>query len=421
MNTWIKLDNAGIVFPSVAKANNSSIFRIAMILTEPVQANILQKALDKTLRRYPLMTLCIRKGLFWRYMEKSSQPILIQKEEEYPCAPMRQPLNQEPLIKVLYYNQRIAIEVFHATTDGAGGVEFLKTLVFEYLRLTGKQLMPEGLILTAGEPSTPEEAEDGFHRYYVKGRTRPLKHTKAYQIEGNPFEPFGHHVIHGVLSASQLNKIAKQHDATITEFVLALLIWTIDRSNPKVKHKPITVSVPINLRRFFPTKSLRNFFTVTSVSVNVKKEDTLLEIIHCVQQQMKENVHHSRLQEAINRNINFEKILIARFIPLIVKDLIVRSLFFYYNDKLRTCTVSNLGKVQLPQSMAAYIDRMELVFYPTLNNPVNCGICAVNDQITITFARTIMEEKIIGDFFRRLAKEYGLEIKIYSNEWGNWN
>jgi len=419
MNKWIKLDNAAIVFPPLAKTNNPAIFRLAFVLTEDVQPQILQTALDKTLGRYPLMTLCIRKGLFWRYMEQGKQPVIVQKEEEYPCAPLKHPLYKEPLIKVLYYQKRIALEVFHAVTDGTGAVEFLKTLIYEYLRLTGKPVMPEGLIKSAEEKPLPEELEDGFDRYYNDAAVNLPRYKKAYQIKGTYFEPFGHNVIHGVMSAGRLNALAKKHNVSITVFLLALLIQAICQNEPVKMGRPVTVSVPVNLRNFFPTESLRNFFAVTNVSVDCSAAADFSGILKAVQEQMTENTRRSRLQEAINRNISFEKILIARFIPLIAKDFIVSRLFFHYNDKLRTCTLTNLGRIQLPESILPYVRHMELVFYPTYNNPINCGICSVNDRLTITFTRTIKENRIIAGFFRSLAQEYGLEIEIYSNEWGN--
>lgn len=421
MNQWIKLDNAANVFPSVAKSYNSAFYRIAMVLTEPVRPAILQKALNKTLRRYPLFSSRIRKGLFWRYMETGNQEILVRKEEDYPCYPLKNSLNEEQLIKVLYYNNRISFEVFHAVTDGNGAVEFLKTLVFEYLKLAGKMLQPEGLLSPAQERFNQQEAEDGFRRYYSKDKVPFRVQKKAYQITGTYFEPFGHNVIHGVISADQFKQLAKRHGTSITELLLAILVYMIYREScldSNNKKLPIKITVPVNLRRFFPTNSLRNFFATVNIEISSEKEQSLISILQQIKIQMKDNLQKTKMQEAINRNINFEKIIIARFIPLLVKDLIVRNLFFYYNDKLRTCTVSNLGRIQLPESMSSYVKRIELVFYPTLNNPINCGICSVNDELVITFARTIEENQIISNFFRYLTKEYGIEVKIYSNEWG---
>lgn len=423
MSDWIKLDNAGTVFPSVARAKNASIYRVALILKEPVQPRLLQQALDRTMQRYPLMHFLIRKGLFWRYMEPHQKRIIVEEEKQYPCYPLQGEEGKKTFIKVLYFEKRIAIEVFHALTDGSGAVEFLKTLVFEYFKLKGHNIESDGLIRTTEDPPISEENEDGFHRYYSQEKVVVQKLQKAYQIEGTPYEPFGHHVVHGVISASHLNRVSKKHGVSMTVFILSLVLYNLylQAYQKNKTSKPITVSVPVNLRRFFPTQTLRNFFIVTNISIDPRKDHTLNSVLLEVKKQMIDNLDLKRLQSAINRNVKIERFLIARFIPLFIKDFIVKSLFFLYNDKLRTCTVTNLGRLELPSPLLGLVDRMELIFYPTLNNPINCGICSVGDQLTITFARTIQENDLIRSFFLHLSQNLEMKVCLYSNEWGDFS
>lgn len=39
-----------------------------------------------------------------------------------------------------YYKNRINLEVFHVLTDGMGGINFLRELTYQYLRLTHPEL-----------------------------------------------------------------------------------------------------------------------------------------------------------------------------------------------------------------------------------------------------------------------------------------
>ena len=61
---------------------------------------------------------------------------------------------------------------------------------------------------------------------------------------------------------------------------------------------------------------------------------------------------------------------------------------------------------------------MEMVLYPTPKSPVNCGICTVNDKLAISFSRTIIEPDIIRYFLNYLSEKDGLEVAVYSNDWG---
>ncbi|MBP8856086.1 MAG: hypothetical protein KBG54_06230, partial [Oscillospiraceae bacterium] len=46
---WHKLDNTANIFPVVATKRMTNVFRLTAVLKEPIDAAILQEALDKTL------------------------------------------------------------------------------------------------------------------------------------------------------------------------------------------------------------------------------------------------------------------------------------------------------------------------------------------------------------------------------------
>ena len=66
---WRKLDNAAQAFPAATGKNDTRVFRFYCLLKEEVSENILQKALDRTMEKYPLFRSVLRKGVFWFYME----------------------------------------------------------------------------------------------------------------------------------------------------------------------------------------------------------------------------------------------------------------------------------------------------------------------------------------------------------------
>ncbi len=85
---------------------------------------------------------------------------------------------------------RIAVEFFHAVTDGTGGLIFLKTLVAEYLCQKYKINIPaENGVLGRLEDPDPEELEDSFLRY-AGDITASRAEQTAYHMSGTP-EPDG--------------------------------------------------------------------------------------------------------------------------------------------------------------------------------------------------------------------------------------
>ncbi|WP_042470527.1 alcohol acetyltransferase [Bacillus ndiopicus] len=416
MNNWYRLDNAAKLFPAVKNKSNTAIFRVAMILKEVVQSDILQKAADLTIKRYPMLSVEIKKGSFWNYLNVQEGRVIVEEEENYPCYPA----SDGRLLRILYYNKRISVEIFHSLTDGSGAVEFLKTLVYQYLLLLGYSVKSEGLILLPEEMTTKCEVEDSYLKYYQPSKWQRLKEEKAFQINGTPIEPYGNNVINGVVSASQLNAIAKQEGATVTAYLTALLINSIyfEKMKYGLEDKKIIIAVPVSLRKLFPSKTLRNFFSVVNIGATVTEKTTFSMILTEVIKQLNQKVQKESLQKNISNYVQIEKNIWVRLIPLFIKNAFLKYTFDSLGDSKKTITLSNLGMITLPDEMSQYVKRMEAVVYPTPKSPINCGVCSVNDQLTITFTSRIVETEIIQYFFRYLADVTKLNVTIYSNEWG---
>ncbi len=423
MSKWYKVDNAGKVFHAVTEASNSSVYRVSVLMKDMIDEEILQEALDHVIKRFPTLAVKVRKGIFWDFMESNEEKLSVQQETTYPCHPIHPKENNGYLFKVLYFNKRIAVEIFHSLTDGTGAVEFLKTLIYQYLTLQGEDIAVDGdALLFSDQVPSKYETEDSFEKYYQKSTRNYLqdKVQRAFQIKGTPFDPSGVNVIHGVIRASALNHVAKQKGMSVTEFITAVLIHAIYSETMKygVYNENITIALPANLRRKFPSITLRNFFSVVNVRVDVSGEITLEDIIKTVSEQLRSKTDRQHLQDGINRHVQLQKSLKTRIVPLSIKYHAMRYGFRHYGELAKTLTLTNLGSINLPDSMKSYIERMEVVLYPTKNSPINCGISSVNDQMTITFTRSIVESEIIKSFFNQLSRLTGLNVEVYSNNWG---
>lgn len=420
MEEWYKLDHAGKLFPAVAGRKNSSTYRLSMMLTSDVEPSVLQQALDSVMKRFPLLNVELRNGLFWKFLREKETRLMVEPESTYPCAPAVLSTEGGSLVRVLYHGNKISVEIFHALTDGGGALEFLKTLVFQYLYLLGENVEDkEGLILPPASFARYAEAQDSFKAHYTSA-TADSRMPEALQIPGTLFSPYGHNVIHGMIHASRLNGAAKQKGVTLTAYLTAILIMAVYETTLPFNNdnRPIVISMPVNLRKIFPSSSLRNFFAVINIGVQMKEGMTLDEVQGLVHAQMKEKTTKSYLTQAMAGSMKYEKNLLSRFTPLKLKDLAIRYGFDHYGEEAKTLTLTNLGRVDIPASMAAHIESMETTMYPTAKSPMNCAVSSINDQLTITFARNIVESDVIRHFFRQLASQSGLDIRIVSNDWG---
>lgn len=422
MDEWYRIDNTGKIFHAVSDTTNSSVFRVAMILKEQVDPESLQSALDIVAVRFPTLTVRVRKGLFWDFMEHNDEQLLVKQEVDHPCAPIDRKENNAYLIRVLYYEQRISVEIFHSLTDGGGAMEFLKTLVYQYLRLKENDVTADDKVLRPEDSPKREETEDSFERYATSHSVRRTEKRgeKAYQIEGKTLDPPGIHVVHGVVDASALNRHAKSLGTSLTGLLTSVLIDVVheEKIRQGSPEGNVVIALPISLRRAFPSETLRNFFSVANIGVPMDGYMQFDDIIGTVTEQLVEKTDKARLQQGINRFVSLQSSLFIRATPVFLKYPIMRFGFNQIGERAKTMTLSNLGNLALPESMKPHVERMEIILYPTRKSPINCGVGTLNDQLTVTFARSIEESTIIRSFFRRLRQMTGLEVMVYSNRWG---
>lgn len=422
MKKWYKLDNAAKIFPATATTENSSIYRISFILKEEIDPSKLQEALDLTINRFPTFKVEIKNGFFWNYLKTNEKKLLVKEEKNYPCSPMLEE-NNNYLIRILYYKNKIALETFHSLTDGSGAITFLKTLTYQYLTLCGKEIDPDNKILLPDEVSAYFEEEDSFDKNYHKRKITKEKHPKSYRIYGTPFDKYGNNTIHGIVKVQDIKRVAKEYNMSMTEFLTTLLVYSICTKTMKYHDakEPIVVALPVNLRKFYESKTLRNFFCVVNVEVYCKRDMTFDEIGKIVKEEIKNKVNKEYLDSEIIKNNKLERNILIKLIPLYLKNILLSYGFDIFGENKKTITFSNLGNIDIPDDMNKYIDNSEVILYPTKKSPINCSASSIGDNLTITFIRTIKENDIIRHFFKYLANTCDLEVKVYSNEWGVTN
>ncbi len=87
-------------------------------------------------------------------------------------------------------------------------------------------------------------------------------------------------------------------------------------------------------------------------------------------------------------------------------------------ESKKTITISNIGRIDFPQGVNSYIEHTEMLLYPTVKSPINCGICSFDDKMTVNFTKTITDTEVIKHFITSLAEKTGADVSVYSNMWG---
>ena len=107
--TWYPLDLSAIVYPTLQRKDFSSVYRLSVLLKEEIKPDILQKAVEMTLPRFPTYKVAMRKGLFWRFLEPNYRPgPFVQEDVRNFCMPMSFKSKGRWLIRIYYHGCRIA-------------------------------------------------------------------------------------------------------------------------------------------------------------------------------------------------------------------------------------------------------------------------------------------------------------------------
>ncbi|MFA5762089.1 MAG: hypothetical protein WC931_00635 [Bacilli bacterium] len=416
---WYRLDNAAKIYPAMVSRRNSCVFRFAINLKEEVDPYVLQRALLDMRSRFPAMFVRVRHGVFWYYLEENRKMARVRPEDSRINKSIDYYSNNYFRFTVFYYEKRISLEVFHSLTDGTGAVVFLKALTYRYLELKGHHLESEGLVLTVDQDPSIEELEDSFFKYATMNPHKRYVVPTPFSIKDARFPSGqGRGVINGRLDSNALHALAKQYNATVTEYLSALLTQTVYQvyGERMIKNNRVNICIPINLRRLFPSESLRNFTLFFHTTVKDDKRGEFDEILTQVKKSFSEGLSKESIVENINVNMQAERNMAMRLTPLFLKKPAMTIAGTKYGGRLNTLTMSNIGIVQLPQSMAEHVQDFEF----NLSNDINCafgiGVITFNNILTISVLRETRDTLLPMQLFRNLVN-LGLEVEVESNYW----
>ena len=417
---WMRLDNAAKIYPAAKRRNWNNFFRLSATLTEPVDTEVLRRALDVTVRRFPSIAVRLRRGAFWYYLEEIPKAPPIQAEKSCPLAHAPFYEVRQCAFRVLVYHERIAVEFFHALTDGTGALVFLKSLLAEYLSQKYGLVIPaeKGVLGRLEEPSA-EEVEDSFARYAGDVKLSRREAT-AYHLSGTP-EPDGYKdIVTMMIPADKLRDCARGFGISVTELLCAAMMQAILDIQAKdvprrAARKPVKVLLPVNLRTLFPSATLRNFASYITPEIDPRMGDCSFdELCQLVHHKMGMENNRRTMRAKFAANVASERSPVLRVMPLFIKNIAMKAVFDAVGECKSCLCLSNLGRVELPEVMTPYVTRMDFIIGVQARAPHNCGVITWNGTAYINCIRNIREPALELAFYRVLHR-LGLPVKVESN------
>ena len=322
--------------------------------------------------------------------------------------------NKHYLFRVTYFKYRINLEVFHVLTDGMGGINFLKELTYQYLRLCHPEIREKvGDDLNCG---TSLNREDSFIKNYRKSSSKPYQTQKAYLVKGEKLLPGEFGVMHGYMKIPALKEVCHKYGVSINEYLVGVFVYSVYQECLKgmPSDKSIRVAVPVNLRPYFASNTTKNFFVMVSAEFHPTKEDyTFEEILQTVRESLKAQINKENLEKLFSYNVSNEKVWIARIAPLFLKNLAMK-IVYTQSALANTTTITNIGNIGVEDVYKPYIEMFHAFLAMSKGQHIKGTICSYDDTLVFTFSYDLQDTGIQKVFFRKIAAD-GIEVQLDSN------
>lgn len=442
MSDWVRLDNASNIFLAARTDSDPKVFRMAAEVDHDVDPLLLQLALDETLTRFPLYQSVLRSGVFWYYLQRSELHPQVEPEDQHTCAPIYRAGSRNLLFRVVHHHRRISLEVFHALSDGTGALWFLTDLLDTYAKLRAGGPLELQEADEPAEDSRHHLIPDSFTQYFRKRRTREQRHAssfskqaalpsvitesdaisevapppprrrrvapKVFHLAGTRTPDNRTRAVELTMPASQVLALARSEGVSLTIYLTALFLESVRRSsNVAGSEVPMAVSVPVNLRQFFPSRSARNFFATIRLEHTLLASDDVGSIARALERQFRPKATPEALEQKLRRLILFEKLPMLRVVPRPLKDVIL-GVVNHLNNRGLTVAISNLGRVALSEQTAAMVSK--LLFHVSAARPQFCAI-SHGDVLTVSFTSPFVETDHIREFARELTGN-GIPVEV---------
>lgn len=407
---WLRLDNAAKIYPAIRTRELTSVFRLSVVLKEKVNREQLLKAAQAFEDRFPYYKVKLKAGFFWFYLQHYELPLRVEADTGYPCRSFHK---KDLMFRVLAGDYSINAEFSHILTDASGAFEFLKSLLLVYFENVGVPL-PAGLsYLRPGEIPAEEEYEDAYKRYFRKTVSARMTFRSAFHLPFPVQRPPHLHISVMEMPVDKISKKAKGYGVSLTEYLISvylLALQNIYESLPTLRkrtsRKIFRIEVPVNLRKIYTTRSMRNFSLYVLPEIDLRLGHySFEEIIKTVYHLMRLETDQKLIAKILSRNVGGEKNPFVRSIPLFIKSLLFAKLYSFGTSRY-SGVVTNLGRIDLPSDFNRFIDHF--VFIPPPPNKtlkVNCGVVGFDNKLLLGFSNITASDKVEQQFLEILEQE----------------
>lgn len=417
------LDNAAQIFVNIVSPGETTLSRIGLVLTEEVDRERLQQAVDRVIpSRFPYFQVYLKKSFFAYVLERTDDIPQIEDDSYYTNRHVDFH-KKRFLYRFRTGGRNIALEMSHILSDGYGTLVLLLSVTAEYFRLGGVKIESFPLIYKPGDPIDPKEWGCAYSEIF-SGKGPSVKPESQAYIPGGKAIPFErYYTARFRMDLEQSRKMARERKVTLVVLISGIYLWAIQeiyledlRSGKTRAGKPLRFQIPVNLRRDYPTKSLKNFSYIYSPSFTLKNEDeakTVDEIIDLIAEDIKYERHNKVVENQIRRNLRLTENPFYKYLPRAIKERLLALFYQMFARGLFSGVLTSLGELSLPPALEKRVEEVDIV---ACNSPApgrNSTMFSYKGVLEVNIGSTVDNLKL-EELISFKLKEMGIDFKRYN-------
>lgn len=378
-------------------------------LKEPIDGDILQSVVQELSVRFPYFYVkaVVRDNDV--YPEHNPLPMTVRNTWD-PIA-FNSAQSNYHLAAWKYEGTRVAFEISHSLTDGAGVFPYVKSVLYLYLtRKTGEALDPEGIRLPkeaipeseTGNPFAALDIDGAKEPLYIKPTVEDFLRIKA---EGD-LTPQVHYV---KLKESQLIEYCRDFDGSPNAMIAVMFARAARKYDPD-NEKTVSVSVAIDHKAMLGSyDNYRMFANV--IELDFPKSRSLNDLMKsCTMargQMMLQAQPENSLWAMKQRKLTYAKL---GQLPLEIKlGAIAKSA----GMPRWTFSVSYVNSRSFG-SLDPYIEGLSVVADPGVFD-IGCEISCINHHFFLTIIQSFTADRFVELFLRELSS-VGIDCEVLRKE-----
>ena len=461
---WYELDAFAKTYSSIISEGRTTCFRLSALFSENIDLEILKKVAISLEKKYPFYNSELKKGIFWNYLQQKKTHFIIEEEKTYPCTDIQK---DNPL-RIIYFNNKLSIEIAHFLTDGKGVALFFKDLIEEYLekkyflenfekdkennlndktekkneieiekinkiinfgkkinknekdfenKKSEKNFFEKTRELLGNDNGLKNSQKNEYVDLYEKYMRKVSKETtikSAFHLPMKILEKGQYHITTGEIDVESLKVESKKYGTTIGKYLLSVYFKILLDRYSQAKN-PIVIGVPVDLRKIFEETTYRNFFINITPSVDASLGAySLSEIITYLDNYFALKITKKEFYKSIYKAMNPIQNIIIKSVPYLIKRMFFPFIFDYYGERGYTTGFSNLGILKVDKKYEKYLKGLRFLPPPSKRCKIKMGVISDCNKLYVNFGNLTANYDIERDFFVYLRKR-GIKSKIITN------